>query len=280
MTYQLGRFGAFQRVDRTTPALAAGLEEIGYGALWVGGSPGGDLSAVEELLAATSRLVVATGIVNIWKDEPGPIAAAALRLTGRYPGRFLLGLGVGHPEATGERYTRPYAALVEYLDALDAAGVSPEHRALAALGPRVLRLAGERTVAAHPYLVPPEHTRRAREVLGDGVLLAPEHKVVLDGDRERGRLLARPAVARPYLGLVNYRSTLERLGYTEDDLAGAGSDRLVDDLVAIGEPDDVAARLREHLDAGADHVAVHLLIPPDGNLLAGYRRLAPALELS
>jgi probable F420-dependent oxidoreductase len=280
MTYQLGRFGAFQRGDLATPALAVGLEEAGYGALWVGGSPGGDLGAIEDLLAATSRLVVATGIVNIWKDDAAPIAAASRRLTERYPERFLLGIGVGHPEATGERYARPYHALVEYLDALDTAGVGQEWRALAALGPRVLRLAAERTAAAHPYLVPAEHTRRARELLGGGVLLAPEHKAVLGGEVARGRLLARPVVARPYLGLVNYRSNLERLGYTETDLAEEGSDRLVDDLVAIGEPDAVASRLTEHLEAGADHVAVHLLVPRDGDLLAGYRRLAPALGLS
>jgi probable F420-dependent oxidoreductase len=279
MTYQLGRYGAFQRKDFATPALAAGLEEAGYGALWIGGSPGGDLAGVEALLAVTSRLVVATGIVNIWNDDAADIAVAARRILDRYPDRFLLGIGVGHPEAAGERYARPYAALVTYLDELDAAGVGPQVRALAALGPRVLQLAADRTAAAHPYLVPPEHTRQARELLGPGVLLAPEHKAVLDGDIDRGRLLARPAVARPYLSLVNYRSNLSRLGYTDDDLAGSGSDRLVDDLVAIGEPGAVAAKLSEYLAAGADHVAVHLLVPPDGDRLAGYRRLAPELGL-
>ena len=283
MTYDVGRFGAFQRQDRATLALAAALEEAGYGALWVGGSPGGDLAGIEVLLAATSRLVVATGIVNIWKDAADQIAGSALRLSDRYPDRFLLGIGVSHPESTGERYAHPYPALVAYLDALDEAGVGADRRALAALGPRVLALAGARTAAAHPYLVPVEHTRRARELLGGGVLLAPEHKAVLDPDPERARALARPAVVTPYLSLVNYTSNLRRLGYTDDDLADGGSDRLIDDLVATGDPARVAALLRGHLDAGADHVAVHLLVPPGDDLTTalvdGYRRLAPELGL-
>jgi probable F420-dependent oxidoreductase len=280
MTYDLGRFGAFQRQDKVTPELAVALQDVGYGALWIGGSPGGDLAVIETLLAATSRLVLATGIVNIWKDAAQDIAPVARRLLDRYPGRFLLGIGVGHPEATGERYAKPYTALVDYLDALDAAGVSPGERALAALGPRVLALAAERTAAAHPYLVPVEHSRQARQVIGDGVLLAPEHKVVLDPDPERARALARPAVATPYLSLVNYTSNLRRLGYTDEDLAGSGSDRLIDDLVATGDPARVASLLRGHLDAGADHVAVNLLVPPGGDLIEGYRQLAPALGLS
>lgn len=279
MTDDLGRFGAFQRGDHTSPELAAGLEEAGYGALWVGGSPGGDLAGIEHLLAATSRLVVATGIVNIWKDDAAGIAVAARRLLDRYPGRFLLGLGVGHPEATGERYSHPFQALERYLDDLDGAGVAQGERVLAALGPRVLRLGSERAAGVHPYLVPAEHSRRAREVIGAGVLLAPEHKTVL-GDDAQSRALGRAAVARPYLSLTNYVTNLRRLGYSDADLAGEGSDRLLEDLVALGEPEQVAARLRAHLDAGADHVAVHLLVAPGGDLLAGYRRLAPELGLA
>ena len=284
MAYDLGRFGAFQRKDRATPQLATALEEAGYGALWVGGSPGvDDVPQLGALLGATSRLVVATGIVNVWKDDAADIAAAVRPLVERYPDRFLLGIGVGHPEASGERYASPYAALVAYLDALDAAGIGAGHRALAALGPRVLGLAGARTAAAHPYLVPVEHTRRARQLLGDGVLLAPEHKAVLDQDPERARTLARPAVATPYLSLVNYTSNLRRLGYTDEDLAAGGSDRLVDDLVATGDAARVATLLGGHLDAGADHVAVHLLVPAGGDpvpaLVEGYRQLAPQLGL-
>jgi probable F420-dependent oxidoreductase len=284
MPYDLGRFGAFQHRSKASPALASALDEAGYGALWIGGSPGvEDLAALEALLEATSRLVVATGIVNIWKDPAEQIAAPALRLLDAYPGRFLLGIGVSHPEATGGRYAKPYAALVDYLDALDGAGIGADRRALAALGPRVLGLAGARTAAAHPYLVPVEHTRQARELLGKGVVLAPEHKAVLDPDADRARALARPAVASPYLSLVNYTSNLRRLGYTDEDLADGGSDRLVDDLVATGDPARVASLLRGHLDAGADHVAVHLLVAPEGDptaaLVDGYRRLAPELGL-
>lgn len=280
MSYQLGRYGAFQRITAATAQLAVGLEEAGYTSLWVGGSPGGDLSAVEELLAATTDLVVATGIVNIWKDDPRGIAAATARLEQRYPGRFLLGLGVGHPEATGARYARPVEALSQYLDVLDEAGIRAEHRVLAALGPRVLDLAARRSLGAHPYLVPPEHTRRARQALGEGVLLAPEHKVVLDDDVARGRELARPAVARPYLSLTNYVTNLRRLGYTDADLTGGGSDRLVDDLVAIGDPDQVAARLHAHLDAGADHVAINVIAQPGQDALEAYRALAQPLGLT
>ena len=280
MAYDLGRYGAFQRFDKLTPGLAAGLEDAGYGALWVGGSPGGDLAVIDGLLAATTRLVVATGIVNIWRDTAADIAVPARRLLDRYPGRFLLGIGAGHPEAHGERYTKPYAALVDYLDALDAAGIGAGERALAALGPRVLALAAQRTAVVHPYLVPVEHTRRARELLGSGAVLAPEHKVVLDPDPTSARTLARPAVATPYLSLVNYTSNLRR---TDEDLADGGSDRLINDLVATGDPSRVASLLRGHLDAGADHVAVHLLVPPAEDppaaLLAGYQQLAPELGL-
>jgi probable F420-dependent oxidoreductase len=273
-------FGAFQRSDRATPELAAALEKAAYGALWVGGSPGGDLAAIEQLLDATSELIVATGIVNIWKDDAPGIAAAWHRISARHPGRFLLGIGVGHPEATGARYTKPYQALVDYLDALDAAEVPAQERVLAALGPRVLRLAAERTAGAHPYLTTPEHTRAARETLGPAPLLAPEQKVVLDDDPVRARLLARPAVATPYLSLTNYVSNLRRLGYSDEDLAVPGSDRLVDDLVAHGTLPVIAGRLHQHLEAGANHVAVNLVSAAGSDPSVGYRALAVELGLT
>jgi probable F420-dependent oxidoreductase len=273
----LGRIGAWQRSGLVSPELAVGLERLGYGALWVGGSPGGDLAQLEELLDATSSLVVATGIVNIWADPAPGIAAAWHRIAGRHPGRFVLGIGVGHPEAAGARYAKPYQALVNYLDELDEAKVPVSERVLAALGPRVLRLAAQRSAGAHPYLTTPEHTRLARELLGAGVLLAPEQKAVLDPDPTRARALARPAVANPYLQLVNYANNLRRLGWTDEDLADGGSDRLVDALVAHGDAAAVAGRITEHLDAGADHVAIQLLTPPGDDLLAGYRQLADAL---
>ena len=273
-TPKLGKIGVWIR-PQPSPELARGLDDLGFGAIWIGGSPGGALEGVERTLAATRRLTVATGIVNIWKDEPGTIAASYHRLSDAYPGRFLLGIGAGHPEAASQ-YARPYEALIRYLDALDAAGVPSSQRALAALGPRVLRLAAERTAAAHPYLVTPEHTRRARAVLGTDVLLAPEQHVVLDADPTRARELARNAVSH-YLGLRNYTANWRRLGFTDQDIAGRGSDRLVDGLVAMGDAQQVAARIEAHLSAGADHVCIQLITPEGASPLPGLTELAKLL---
>jgi probable F420-dependent oxidoreductase len=255
--------------------LARALEDLGYGAIWVGGSPGGDLNEIEATLDATNHITVATGIVNIWKDDPTTIGASFRRLDDRYGARFLLGVGAGHPEGASD-YTRPYEALVQYLDRLDAEGVPRNRRALAALGPKVLRLAAERTAGAHPYLVTPEHTRRARELIGPQALLAPEQHVVLDPDISRGRDLARGAL-QYYLGLSNYTANWRRLGFTEDDLADGGSDRLVDGLVALGDAQQLAARVTQHLDAGADHVCVQLIAPEGVDLLPGFTDLAAQL---
>ena len=275
---QLGRFGIWRGAHQVTAGLAAGIEQAGFGALWLGGSPAGDLAQVGELLGATGTLILGTSIVNIWKDGPHEVARGFARVQDRHPGRFVLGVGVGHPEAT-RQYEHPYGALAAYVDALRGDGVPPDALMLAALGPRVLRLAGERTAGALPYLVPPEHTRRAREILGPGPLLAPEHKAVLGTDAGRARALGRARVATPYLGLVNYTSNLRRLGWTDGDLTGGGSDALVDALVAHGRADEVAAQLSAHLDAGADHVAIQLLTEPDADPLPGYRELARALTL-
>ena len=168
-----------------TPELAVLLEELGFGTLWVGGSPPGDLELVEGLLAATTRLTLATSIVNMWQVDAHLVAASFHRIEDRYPGRFVLGAGAGHPEATQE-YARPFDMLAAYVDTLLADGVPRASLVLAALGPRVLRLAAERTAGAIPYLVTPEYTRQAREVLGAGPLLAPEQKVVLDTDPDAG----------------------------------------------------------------------------------------------
>jgi probable F420-dependent oxidoreductase len=275
---QLGQFGVWRSVSLLTPGFALALEEAGYGTLWVGGSPDGSLEEVEALIDATTTLTLATGIVNIWKDSAADVAASFRRIAARHPGRFLLGVGAGHREATQE-YTRPYEALVSYVDTLLAEGVPRDDLVLAALGPKVLRLAAERTAGAHPYLVTPEHTRRAREVMGDGPVLAPEQKVVLDTDPARARAIGRPRVQRPYLGLVNYTSNLRRLGWSDDDLRDGGSDALIDALVDHGSAAQVAARLHEHLDAGADHVCVQLLTAPDADELGGFRTLASALKL-
>jgi probable F420-dependent oxidoreductase len=274
----LGRFGVWRWFDRDTPELAKGLERLGYGTLWVGGSPSGDLRQVEQILDATTTLTLATGIVNMWKDDAHTVAASFARIEGRYPGRFLLGVGAGHREATQE-YARPYETLERYVDVLLGDGVPHDSLVLAALGPRVLRLAGERTAGAHPYLVPPEHTRWAREILGPGPLLAPEQKVVLESDPERARAIGRPRVQNPYLGLVNYTSNLRRLGWGDADLSGGGSDALVDALVAHGSGDQVAARLDQHFQAGADHVVVQLLTAPGADVMTGYSELAAALGL-
>lgn len=254
---RVGSFGVWHRGNPPVE-LARALDRLGYGTLWLGGSPAGDLRLAEELLDATTSLTLATGIVNIWASEAHEVARAFTRVTDRHPGRFVLGVGVGHREATSE-YRSPFESLSAYVDALLAGGVPADSLVLAALGPRVLRLAAERTAGAHPYLVPVEHTRQAREILGPVALLAPEQKVVVDPDPARARTLARPAVATPYLGLSNYTNNLRRLGWSDADLADGGSDALVDALVAHGSPDAVAARLRAHLDAGADHVVIQPL---------------------
>jgi probable F420-dependent oxidoreductase len=275
---RLGRFGVWRSAGLLTPELAALLEELGFGTLWVGGSPAGDLELVEGLLAATTRLTLATSIVNMWQDDAHLVAASFHRIEGRYPGRFVLGVGAGHREATQE-YARPYDTLAAYVDTLLADGVPRASLVLAALGPRVLRLAAERTAGAIPYLVTPEYTRQAREVLGAGPLLAPEQKVVLDTDPDRARRLGRARVRRPYLGLVNYTSNLRRLGWSEADLSDGGSDALVDALVAWGSGAKVAAQLDEHFAAGADHVCAQLLTESDVDPTDGYRELAAALGL-
>lgn len=276
MQPQFGTLGVWAHESKLTPELARELEQLGYTGIWLGGSPGGELDAVSRLLDATEHISVATGIVNIWSDDARSIAAAHRRITADHPGRFLLGIGTGHPEATSD-YTHPYQALVDYLDVLDGEGVPKDERALAALGPKVLRLARDRTAGAHPYLVPPEHTRIARETLGSSVLLAPEQKVVLETDPERARAIGRPVVDKPYLGLVNYTSNLRRLGWGDADLASPGSDALIDALVARGDAPTAAARIRAHLDAGADHVPVQLLTEQGADPLPGYQALAEQL---
>ena len=275
---QLGRFGIWRGAAAVTAGLAADIEQAGFGALWLGGSPDGDLAQMDELLDATSTLIVGTSIVNMWKDGPHEVARSFARVHDRHPGRFVLGVGAGHREAT-QRYGQPYETLAAYVDTLHGDGVPQDALVLAALGPRVLRLAGERAAGAIPYLVTPEHTRRAREILGPAPLLAPEHKAVVDPDPGRARALGRARVATPYLDLVNYTSNLRRLGWTATDLSDGGSDALIDALVAHGSADQVAAQLGRHLEAGADHVAVQLLTGPDADPVPGYRDLARALRL-
>jgi probable F420-dependent oxidoreductase len=261
----LGRFGSFGR--GVTPQQAKEIEALGYGSVWVGGSPPAELDWVEPILETTSTLQVATGIVNIWTAAAGPVAESFHRIDKAYPGRFLLGIGVGHPEAHQE-YRKPIDALTEYLDQLDRYGVPKNRRVVAALGPKVLKLSVERSAGAHPYLTTPEHTAMAREVMGVDAFLAPEHKVVLTTDAEKARAVGRKALDI-YLNLTNYLNNWKRLGFTDEDVAKPGSDRLVDAVVAHGTTEAIAARLKQHLDAGADHVPVQVLTGPD--------KLVPAL---
>jgi len=219
---------------------------------------------------------VATGIVNIWTAPAKPVADSFHRIDKAYPGRFLLGIGVGHPEAHTE-YRKPYEALVDYLNQLDEYGVPPNRRVVAALGPRVLKLSAQHSAGAHPYLTTPEHTARARELIGPSAFLAPEHKVVLTTDAENARAVGRKAL-NIYLNLANYLNNWKRLGFSDEDVAKPGSDRLVDSVVAYGTTDAIAARLREHLDAGADHVPVQVLTRSE-NLVPALAELAGALGL-
>jgi probable F420-dependent oxidoreductase len=252
------------------------VERAGFRRLW-SSSPPADLGPLEEILAATSTLAVASGIVNIWRVDAREVAGSFHRLNDRYPCRFLLGIGVGHPEANTD-YTRPIAAIESYLDILDAEGVPTSRRVLAALGPRMLRLAGERTAGAHPYLVPTTHTAIARDLLGPGPLLIPEHKVVLEADPERARAIGRPTVRTPYLDRVNYLANLRRLGYADAELADGGSDRLIDAVVAHGPMDAVVDQLAAHLDAGADEVAIQVLAATDAELVPSLESLGAALR--
>lgn len=271
----LGRFGSFGR--GVTPQQATEIEALGYGAVWVGGSPPAALSWVEPILQATTTLCVATGIVNIWSAPAQRVAESFHRIEAAYPGRFLLGIGVGHAEMISE-YRKPYNALVEYLDRLDDYGVPANRRVVAALGPRVLGLSARRSAGAHPYLTTPEHTARARELIGPPAFLAPEHKVVLTTDSARARTVGRQALDM-YFNLANYRNNWKRLGFTDDEVSRPGSDRLVDAVVAYGTPDAIAARLNEHLLAGADHVPIQVLTEDD-NLVSALTELAKPLRLT
>jgi probable F420-dependent oxidoreductase len=260
---------------------AAELEKLGYGALWSsGGFDAGFPPHFARLLASTERIPVASGIVSIWAGAPEDVGPGVADLEAAYPGRFLLGLGASHDVIVAD-YTRPYSKMVSYLDALDAlpTPVPPERRVLAALKPRMLELASGRSAGAHPYFVPAEHTLRAREALGPGPLLAPEVAVVLESDPTKARELAR-LYASIYLPLPNYAGNLRTLGYTDDDIDHGGSDRLIDAVIPWGDAESVAARVRQHLDAGADHVCVQVVAGHHDFPLAGYRALASALGLT
>jgi probable F420-dependent oxidoreductase len=233
------------------------VEQLGYGAWWVGAPS--HVADVRPVLEATSTLVAATGILNVWINDPGETAAADAALRADFPGRFMLGIGIGHREVTRD-YRRPLSAMRAFLDGLDASPTPPpvDGRCLAALGPRMLDLAGERTAGAHTYFVPVEHTRCARERLGPGKLVAPEVACVVETDRVRSMTIARE-YAKLYLGLRNYTHNLLEFGFTEGDFADGGSDRLIDSVIPQGSAEEIAEVVRAHLDAGADHVCLQAL---------------------
>ena len=236
------------------------VEQLGYGTWWLGGSP--QVEDVRPILEATSALTAATGILNVWSNDPADTAAADAALREDHPGRFMLGIGIGHPEATSD-YRRPLTTMGAFLDGLDAAPATPpvDGRCLAALGPKMLDLAGDRSRGAHTYFVPVEHTRTARERLGPGKLVAPELACVVDTDPARARAVARD-YAKLYLGLSNYTQNLLNLGFTQDDIEGGGSDRLIDAVIPHGSAGEIGEVVRTHLDAGADHVCVQPLGEP------------------
>ena len=278
---RLGRFGVWfnpRYSDDERTEFVVEAEALGFSTAWLGFGRASinDLQLVARTLDATSTITVATAIVNMWTNDPDDIVASYHRIAARHGDRFLLGIGVGHPESIAA-YRQPYATIVDYLDRLDVGGVPTDRRILAALGPRTLELAADRTLGTHPYLVVPEHTREARQLLGPVAVIAPEHKVVLETDPDIARSIGRPFVADPYLKLRNYTNNLRRYGYTDDDINAGGSDRLIDALVLHGSIDQIASGLHAHLDAGADHVAIQVLTAAGRNPMSAYQHLANTL---
>ncbi|WP_445524382.1 LLM class F420-dependent oxidoreductase [Streptomyces cyslabdanicus] len=285
----IGRYGIWSIGLRSEDAArkgelaeaAAELEELGYGAVWLGGNSTARNAA--PLIEATRRIVVATSIQSVWQQDAADSAAEFTALEAAHPGRFVLGLGVSHGPRV-QQYRRPYSTMVDYLDRLDElgrsgkGGVPAGRRVLAALGPKMLELARDRAAGAIPYLVTPDHTARAREILGGATLLAPEFKVVLETDPARARAVARDCLA-PYLELPNYTDNFLRLGFTDSDVTGGGSDRLIDAVVAWGEDSRIRERIEAFHTAGADHVALQVITdgPRDALPREQWRRLASLL---
>jgi len=284
---EFGRFGAWCGTIWRSPTFAAEaregaaeLEELGFSALW---HPSGFDTSLDDVygpfLDATSAIPVASGIASVWHHPVETAAPQVANLERAFPGRFLFTIGASHAQRVGESYTKPYSKVASYLDQLDALTppIPAERRALAALGPRMLALAGERTFGAHPYFVPAEHSAFARSIFGPQPFLGPEVAVVVESDATTARQIARKYAAN-YLALPNYVNNLRNLGYGEEDFAGGGSDRLIDDVIPWGDPETLTTRLNEHLAAGADHVAVQILGTDEDPLtLGGFRRLAEAL---
>jgi probable F420-dependent oxidoreductase len=289
MTTRLGGIGIWSSTLRygdagEAAALAAELEGLGYTALWIPDVGGDVFGSLGNLLGATSTATIATGILNIWMHTPEEAAAQHAALTTEHGPRFLCGIGISHRPLIDHvnspgAYRKPVATMAAFLDGLDAAEVplAKEDRVLAALGPKMLELARTRAAGTHPYLVTPELTARARAGIGPDGLVASEQGVVLETDRDRARATARLHL-NTYVSLPNYSNNWKRQGFTEDDLADGGSDRLVDALVVWGDEATIAARIQEHRDAGADHVCIQVLTDDQAAFPAEqWRALAPAL---
>ncbi|MBM4266133.1 MAG: LLM class F420-dependent oxidoreductase [Deltaproteobacteria bacterium] len=289
---KLGRIGIWAFLDMLpaaeAQAAAREVEDLGFEALWIPEAIGREIfTSSAILLAGTKKLAIATGIANVWARDAMAMANAQRTLCEAYPERFLLGIGVSHAPlidaVRGHHYAKPLTYMRKYLDAMDQAPFagapppSPPRRVIAALHPKMLELAREKSWGSHPYFVPPEHTARARKALGADRLLAPEQAVVLETDPAKARAIARQHMAI-YLGLPNYCRNLLTLGFTQEDLASGGSDRLVDAIVAWGDVETVRARVKAHHDAGADHVCLQALEANMAELPRGqWRQLAKAL---
>jgi probable F420-dependent oxidoreductase len=271
---ELGRIGIWHGQNKGGTGVVAEIEALGYGAFWLGGSP--SVQQARAYVEASRTIPVITGILNVWSHDPADVAREHAQLTTDHPDRFLLGIGIGHPEATSD-YTKPLTTMRTFLDGLDAAEtpVPKDERLIAALGPKMLDLAKERTLGTHPYFIDPQHTRYARERVGAGTLVAPEVAVVVEEDPETARKLAREYAAL-YLGLSNYTKNLLNFGYTEQDIADGGSDRLIDAVIPHGSAERIAEAIQAHFEAGADHVCLQPL-GHGPEPLDDFRALAAAL---
>lgn len=282
MTPQVGRVGIWSLEMRygdpaAIDAAALEIEELGYGALWIpGGIDDGVLRDVDRLLSKTKRIVIGTGIFNIWKQEPADVSAWWLGQSAERQSRTLLGIGISHAAVIGDGWVKPVAKTRQWIEQALAAGIPGDALCVAALGPKMLALSRDLTGGAHPYLVTPDHTAVARSILGPGKLLAPEQGVVLESDPATARALVRGAIGR-YAQLPNYANNWKRSGYTDDDVESL-SDALVDGLFAWGGTDEIAARVKTHHDAGADHVCIQVVSASglDGSRKV-WRELAGAL---
>jgi probable F420-dependent oxidoreductase len=229
-------------------------QNLGFGTFWLGGSP--RLPALQPLLTGADRITIATGIVNVWQYDPADLAAEHAQLAPEFSDRLLVGIGIGHPEATSD-YRHPLSTMRSFLDGLDQVPtpLPTDHRCLAALGPKMLELAGARSRGAHTYFVPVAHTRAARQLLGPAALIATELACVIDSDPTSARGKAR-VYAKRYLALRNYTNNLLEFGFSAQDFAEGGSDRLIDAIIPHGTPEQIGAVAKDHLEAGANHVCL------------------------